>query len=119
MADGGLNPASYHILLALADGEAHGYALMGAIEQLSGGTVRMGPGTLYGAIKRLLENGLIEESDERPDPELDDRRRRYYRITESGRVAASAESARLRLLVRAAEERGLLGGALRPQGGVA
>lgn len=115
MSEQTLNPAGYHILLALADGEAHGYALMSAIEELSGGTVRMGPGTLYGTIKRLLANGLIEESDERPDEALDDRRRRYYRITAAGRTAVSAESVRLARLVHAAERRGLLPRGLRPQ----
>lgn len=110
-----MNPADFHILLALTEDEAHGYALIGAIEELSDGAVRMGPGTLYGAIKRLLAEGMIEESDERPDPSLDDRRRRYYRISPTGHTAVSAESARLAQLVRVASSRGLLPGGLRPQ----
>ena len=72
-----LTPAVFHILLTLADSEAHGYAMMQEVTRRSGGTVRLGPGTLYGAISRLLEDGIIEESEERPDPEMDDTRRRY------------------------------------------
>ncbi len=98
-----LPPAQLHILLALADGEKHGYAVMSEVEALTDGTVSMGPGTLYGAIKRMLNAGLIEESDERPDPELDDSRRRYYRLTGFGAAVLSAELARLEQLVRAAE----------------
>src|SRR5262252_5922016 len=76
-----LTPAVFHILVTLADGEAHGYAVMQEVTRRSGGGVRLGPGTLYGAISRLLEDGIIEESEERPDPERDDTRRRYYRLT--------------------------------------
>src|SRR2546426_10391448 len=76
-----LTPAVFHILIALGDGEAHGYAIMQDVAEKSGGTVRLGPGTLYGAVNRLLKDGLIEESEERPDPEMDDTRRRYYRLT--------------------------------------
>lgn len=93
--------ASFHILLALREGEKHGYAIMGAVETLSEGTVKLGPGTLYGAIKRLVADGLIEEISERPDPELDDERRRYYRLTALGERVCSAEVARIkRLLAR-------------------
>jgi DNA-binding PadR family transcriptional regulator len=77
-----LTPAVLHVLLALADDERHGYGIMKEVEALTGGETRLGPGTLYGSIKRKLADGLIEESEERPDPELDDGRRRYYRITE-------------------------------------
>jgi Transcriptional regulator PadR-like family len=70
-----LPTAALHILLALTDGEKHGYAIMGDVERLSGGAVKIGPGTLYGSIKRMLADGLIEESDERPDPRPDDQRR--------------------------------------------
>lgn len=94
--------ATLHILVALTSGEKHGYAIMGDVEALSDGTVRMGPGTLYGSIKRLLADGLIEESDERPDAELDDQRRRYYRLTGLGEQVCAAELARLRALIRRA-----------------
>src|SRR5437867_4122367 len=79
-----LTPAVFHVLLALSDGERHGYAIMQEVVESTGGQIRMGPGTLYGTIKRLLEARLIEESDERPDAALDDERRRYYRITTLG-----------------------------------
>ncbi len=108
MADGAMQPAAFHILLALVDGEAHGYALMGAVEELSGGAVTVGPGTLYTTIKRLLTDGLIEEVEERPDPSLDDRRRRYYQLSAAGHVAVGAESARLARLVSQARRRGIL-----------
>ena len=95
-----LPPAVFHLLLALRDGEQHGYTLMHRVEELTDGTVRMGPGTLYGAIKRMLADGLIEESDERPDPALDDQRRRYYRITAPGERVCAAEVTRLETLLR-------------------
>src|SRR5215813_13948452 len=97
-----LTPAVFHILLTLADGEAHGYAIMQEVARRSGGGVKLGPGTLYGAISRLLEDGLIEESDDRPDPEMDDDRRRYYRLTNFGGRVLAAETERLAGLVRAA-----------------
>ncbi len=96
-----LTPAIHHILLALADEERHGYGVMLEVARLTGGT-RMGPGTLYGTLKRLLASGLIQESDERRDPDLDDERRRYYRITATGREVLRAETSRLSLLVSAA-----------------
>ena len=98
-----LPPAQLHILLALVDGEKHGYAVMSEVEQMTDGEVSMGPGTLYGAIKRMLNAGLIEESDDRPDPELDDQRRRYYRTTGFGARVLDAELSRLVQLIRAAE----------------
>jgi DNA-binding PadR family transcriptional regulator len=98
-----LPPAQLHILLALADGDKHGYAVMSEVERMTDGEVSMGPGTLYGAIKRMLNADLIEESDNRPDPELDDERRRYYRVTGYGARVLTAELARLEQLVRAAE----------------
>ncbi|MBI4475392.1 MAG: helix-turn-helix transcriptional regulator [Acidobacteria bacterium] len=98
-----LTPAVFHILLALADGEAHGYAIMQNVSQRSGGVVRLGPGTLYGAVSRLLEEGLIEESEERPDPDMDDSRRRYYRLTHLGGTVLAAETKRMTELVRAAK----------------
>ena len=103
-----LQPAAFHILLALAAGERHGYALMSDVEELSGGALRIGPGTLYGSIKRLLAAGLIEESEARPDAALDDQRRRYYRLTPQGRAILSAEAARLARLVTVATQRKVL-----------
>ncbi len=103
-----LTPAMFQILLALADRERHGYSIMREVEQASDGGFQMGPGTLYRSIKHMLALGLIEESNERPDPELDDERRRYYRITAAGRRAASVEAQRLARLVRVAGERRLL-----------
>src|SRR5687768_2169723 len=95
-----LSPAVFNILLALADGEKHGYGIMLEIAAHTGGKLRLGPGTLYGSIKRLLEDGLIEESAERPDPAHDDERRRYYRLTEYGQRVAAAEATHLEELVR-------------------
>jgi len=95
-----LPPAVFHLLLALRDGEQHGYALMQRVEELTDGGVKMGPGTLYGAIKRMLADGLIEETAERPDPAVDDQRRRYYRITATGERARAAEVDRLETLLR-------------------
>ena len=86
-----LTPAMFNILLALADGEKHGYAIMLEVEENTQGTVKMGPGTLYGSIKRMLASGLIEESDERPDPTMDDERRRYYRLSGLGRQTLHLE----------------------------
>jgi len=103
-----LTPAVLHILLALADEERHGYGIMKEVEARTGGEVRLGPGTLYGSIKRMLADGLIEESDERPDPGLDDQRRRYYRITDFGRRVAGAEAERLQGLIDAARAKKLL-----------
>jgi DNA-binding PadR family transcriptional regulator len=92
--------ATLHILLALADGPRHGYGIAQAVDALSEGRVAMGPGTLYGAIKKLVARGLIEESDWRPDPELDDERRRYYRLAPFGARVCDAELSRLRDLVQ-------------------
>ena len=97
-----LSPAIHHILLALVDEERHGYAIMLEVSRLTGGSTKMGPGTLYGTLKRMLASGLIEEADERPDPELDDERRRYYRITALGAKVLRAETSRVSLLVTAA-----------------
>jgi DNA-binding PadR family transcriptional regulator len=102
-----LTPAAFHILLALAGGERHGYEIMTQIARESGGAVRLGPTTLYRTIRTLLEAGLIEETDERPGPESDDQRRRYYRLTPAGRQAARAETERLRRLVAVAETKSL------------
>jgi DNA-binding PadR family transcriptional regulator len=105
-----LTPAVFHILLALADGQKHGYSIMKTVEGDTGGQITMGPGTLYGSIKRMLAARLIEESDERPDPALDDERRRYYRLTPFGQRVLSAEVDRLSRLVSLARSKRLLGG---------
>lgn len=104
-----LTPAVFHILLALADGEMHGYAIMQQVDEDTGGQIQMGPGTLYGTIKRMLSANLIEESEDRPDPEMDDQRRRYYRLTEFGQRVLSAEVDRLANLLRVARSKQLIG----------
>lgn len=108
-----LPPATFHILLALADGERHGYAVMQEVAARTDGAVRLGPGTLYGALKRLLEAGLVGEGGERADPamgdEAADQRRRYYRLTPFGRAVARAEARRLDALVKAARQKRLIG----------
>jgi DNA-binding PadR family transcriptional regulator len=103
-----LTPAVFHILLALADGERHGYAIMQEVAQSTEGRIRMGPGTLYGTVKRMLSDELIEESDERPDEALDDERRRYYCLTDFGAKVASAELRRMSSLVKSARGKRLL-----------
>ena len=100
--------AVFQILVAVADHERHGYAIMQDVAARTDGTLRLSPGTLYGSIKRMLQDGLIEELDDRPDPDRDDVRRRYYRITRLGRRVASAEAARLATLLRQARASGLL-----------
>ncbi len=90
----------FHIMLSLAGGEQHGYGMMQEVLERTNGKVRLWPATLYGSIKRLIEAELIEESDERPAPELDDARRRYYRLTALGRQVLDAECERLQELVR-------------------
>ncbi len=103
-----LTPAVFAILLALADQERHGYGIMQELALRTDGKLRMGPGTLYGTIKRMLADGLIRESGERPDPALDDERRRYYRLTDLGQRVAQAEAHRLEQLVRVAQSKRLL-----------
>jgi DNA-binding PadR family transcriptional regulator len=90
----------FHIMLSLAGGEQHGYGIMQEVLNRTHGKVRLWPATLYGSIKRMIEAELIEESDERPAPELDDARRRYYRLTALGRLVLNAECERLQELVR-------------------
>jgi DNA-binding PadR family transcriptional regulator len=104
-----LTPAVFHLLLALADGERHGYAIMREVAECTQGQIKMGPGTLYGTIKRLLAAQLIAESDERPDPKLDDERRRYYRLSALGQRVLKAEAARYEGLVSAARAKDLIG----------
>jgi DNA-binding PadR family transcriptional regulator len=107
---GPLTPAVFHILLSLADGERHGYSIMRDISSQTQGKLHLGPATLYRSIKHLVEDGLIEESDVRPDPALDDERRHYYRLTELGRQVVVAEVQRLEEALRVARtRRGLRG----------
>ena len=104
-----LTPAVFNILLALADGEKHGYGIMLEVEANTKGQVIMGPGTLYGSIKRMLQADLIEESDERIDPETDDpRRRSYYRLTDLGRRAMRMEAERLASQVQIAKAKNIM-----------
>jgi DNA-binding PadR family transcriptional regulator len=105
-----LSPAALEILMALAGGDLHGYALMRDIEESTAGAVRLHPGTLYRALSRLLSGGLVEELDEPPDPTSNDARRRYYRLTALGRRVASAEAERLERQVASARQRKLLRG---------
>ena len=102
-----LPPAMFQILVALADHDRHGYAIMQDVAERTDGRMKLSPGTLYGSIKRMLDDGLIVELDERPDPDHDDERRRYYRLTRSGREVAQAEAGRLTTLLRQARVAGL------------
>ena len=113
-----LTPAVLNILLALAGDELHGYAIMREVSERTGGSMRLGPTTLYRSIKQMLQKGWVEESGERPDPELDDERRRYYRLTDFGRRVAVAEVRRLETLVDAAQKKGLAPGLDTIPGGV-
>jgi DNA-binding PadR family transcriptional regulator len=102
-----LTPAVFHILLALSAGERHGYGIMKQVETDSQGKVSMGPGTLYGSLKRMLDAGLVRESDKRVDPEMDDERRIYYQITGVGVKALEAELERYQHIVTIAQQRKL------------
>jgi DNA-binding PadR family transcriptional regulator len=90
-----LTPAVFHILLALVERDRHGYSIMQEVNSYTEGRLRLGPGTLYRSIKQMLSEGLIIELDERPDPALDDQRRRYYRLTDFGQRVLKAETERL------------------------
>ena len=103
-----LTPAVFHILLALSDGERHGYGIMIEVAALTGGALKLGPGTLYGTLKRLLTAGLVEAVEDRSASAPDDERRRYYRLTDSGHRALRAEAKRLESLVGAARRKHLL-----------
>jgi DNA-binding PadR family transcriptional regulator len=103
-----LAPAAFHILVALADDDRHGYAIIQEVATRTGGRVTLSAGTLYRSIQRLLEQGLILETSERPAPELDDQRRRYYRLTPRGRAVARAEARRLEQLVKLARAHGIV-----------
>ena len=102
-----LTPAVFHILLALSSGERHGYGIMKQVEKDSQGKVSMGAGTLYGSLKRMLDSGLVKESDKRVDPEMDDERRIYYQITGIGAKALAAELERYKRIVTIAQQRKL------------
>jgi DNA-binding PadR family transcriptional regulator len=108
-----LPPATFHILLAVADEDRHGYAIIQEVAARTAGDVRMSAGTLYRSIQRMVEQDLIEETAARPAPELDDERRRYYRITPFGREVARAETARLQAMVRIAQASGVVTGRAR------
>jgi DNA-binding PadR family transcriptional regulator len=103
-----LTPAMFHILLTLCDGGKHGYAIMREVESRSAGGVRIGPGTLYRSIQKMLDDGLVKETAERPNTENDDERRRYYEMTDFGRAVAAAEAERLAEVVREAQAKKLL-----------
>jgi DNA-binding PadR family transcriptional regulator len=103
-----LPPATFYILLALADGDRHGYAIILNIASRTDGSVRLSAGTLYRSIQRMLEQGLVEETSERPAPDEDDERRRYYRLTGFGTAVARAEAGRLAALVKLAQASGLV-----------
>lgn len=105
-----ITPAVFHVLLALADGAMHGYAIMQAVEESTDGEVRLPPGTLYRSIKKMLESGLIEETDGPAEVEEDDERRRYYAITPEGRRVATREARRLAGLVGLARAKRFLEG---------
>ena len=100
-----LTPPVFHILLALADEERHGYGIMQDVARQTNDALQMGPGTLYGCLKRMLAAGLVEEAEERPDPEMDDERRRYYCLTTQGRRAVRAEAQRLATALSAAKSK--------------
>ena len=102
-----MSPAMFHVMLALADGEKHGYAILKEIARRTGGEVKLSTGTLYGIIRRLEGEGMIAESRERPEPSLEDERRRYYRLTDFGRRVAAAEAGRLKALVATAKAKRL------------
>ena len=102
-----LTPAVFHILLALSSGERHGYGIMKQVEADSQGKVSMGPGTLYGSLKRMLDAGFVRESDKRVDPDMDDQRRIYYQITGKGAEVLEAELERYNRIVTLARERKL------------
>ena len=103
-----LPPATFHILMAVAQEDRHGYGIIQDVERRTGGELRLSAGTLYRSIQRMLELGLINETDDRPAPEFDDERRRYYRITSFGTAVARAETRRMAQLVRMARTQGLL-----------
>lgn len=107
-----LSPAMFYILLALPDGPKHGYAIMKEVEEMTGGKITLGPGSLYGSIKRLLKDKLIAETDHRPVRALDDERRRYYILTDYGRRVLAGEVERLASAVRLAQKKAVHAGTI-------
>lgn len=105
-----LPAATFHILMAVADDDRHGYGIIQDVAARTGGELKLSAGTLYRSIQRMLEQGLLVETRERPDPELDDERRRYYRITAYGKAVARAEVRRLRQLLELARDSGFAAG---------
>jgi DNA-binding PadR family transcriptional regulator len=105
-----LSPATFHILVALADEDRHGYAIMQDVAARTNGDLKLSAGTLYRSIQRMLDQGLIEELSDRPAPEFDDERRRYYRITSWGTQVAKAEARRLAQMLKLARAKGLAPG---------
>ena len=105
-----LTPPVFHILLALSGEERHGYSIMQDVARQTEGALDMGPGTLYGCLKRMLAAGLVEETNERPDPGMDDERRRYYAITSMGKIAVRAEAQRMAAALSAAKSKRIFSG---------
>jgi DNA-binding PadR family transcriptional regulator len=103
-----LTPAMFHVLMALADGDKHGYAIMKEVTRLTDGAVSLSAGTLYGILRRVVSEDLVVETDDRPAPELDDERRRYYHLTEFGRRVARAEAERLEDMLNLARSKNLM-----------
>lgn len=103
-----LSPMVLHVLLALVDGDKHGYAMIKEVRRRTSGEVELGASSLYGVLKRLSDDGLVEETDERPDPALDDERRRYYRLSRFGRNVVIAEMKRLESLIHQARAKRLV-----------
>jgi DNA-binding PadR family transcriptional regulator len=103
-----LTPGMFHVLIALADGEKHGYAIIKEVVRRTDGAIRLSAGTLYTLIRRFVQDGVVAESSERPDPALDDERRRYYRLTPFGRDVARAEAARMEATLSMARAKNLI-----------
>jgi len=103
-----LTPTIFHILVVLSGGDRHGYAILREVEEIAEGKAKLGPTTLYRSIKTMLDGKLIQELDERPDPELDDERRRYYRLTDLGAKALSDEVSRLESLLKVVRKNSIL-----------
>src|SRR3954470_2284193 len=103
-----LTPAMFEVLIALADGEKHGYAVLKEVARRTGGRITLSPGTLYAIVRRFVQEGVVAESDERPDPALDDERRRYYRLTDFGRSVAMAEARRMETALGMARSKSLI-----------
>jgi DNA-binding PadR family transcriptional regulator len=103
-----LTPPMFEVLIAMADGEKHGYAILKEVARRTDGRISLSPGTLYAIVRRFVNDGVIAESDERPDPALDDERRRYYRLTDFGRAVATAEARRMETALGMARAKSLI-----------